>query len=210
MNDNETPKNVGIGMSHMCDTTTGSKSGPFGTAAKYSKIEKCALNQDVTNNMMIGHNTGRLLTDASGNTFIGTNCCSKITKATNCLAIGDDIDFEEGSENLVIIKTENFQIKGTIPEGFAHQLHAALIGSTLTWNNDHIMKFYNKEDWGIKDGTELLGGFDERVYVDNDNNEITGVLEGFYGYASDTPYLNRQYVENGKRADTDFNYKGKF
>jgi hypothetical protein len=61
------------------------------------------------------------------------------------------------------------------------------------------MKRYKYEEWGILDGTEY-GGFDERIYVDSNDQPITGILEGFYGYTADTTdEKNCQYIKNGKR-----------
>jgi hypothetical protein len=61
------------------------------------------------------------------------------------------------------------------------------------------VKTYKYEEWDIKPAPYHLG-FDERTYVDLEGNPITGILEGFYGYTSDTSDpKNSQYVENGKR-----------
>ena len=62
------------------------------------------------------------------------------------------------------------------------------------------MKTYKYNEWDIEDGS--VGGFDDRVYTDLEGNLITGILEGFYGYTTDTAdEKNCQYVENGKRKE---------
>lgn len=61
------------------------------------------------------------------------------------------------------------------------------------------MKTYKYEDWDIQEGTELYS-WNERVYVDLEGNLITGMLEGYYGFTTDTgDKRNCQYVENGRR-----------
>lgn len=61
------------------------------------------------------------------------------------------------------------------------------------------MKRYKYDEWGI-DIEGGFGGFDDRTYLDLNDKPITGILEGFYGYTSDTSdEKNCQYVENGKR-----------
>ena len=45
------------------------------------------------------------------------------------------------------------------------------------------MKRYKYDEWDVEDS---FGGFDDRTYLDLEGNLITGVLEGFYGYTSDT------------------------
>lgn len=61
------------------------------------------------------------------------------------------------------------------------------------------MKVYKYEDWDIQEGTQFYD-WDERVYVDLEGNLITGILEGFYGFTTDTSdKRNCQYVEKGKR-----------
>lgn len=59
------------------------------------------------------------------------------------------------------------------------------------------MRRYKYDDW---DFNNELGNFDERIYIDNNGNKITGILEGFYGYTSNkSDDMNRQYVEKGVR-----------
>ena len=63
------------------------------------------------------------------------------------------------------------------------------------------MKRYKKEEWNFKwkDGL-AFGGFDDRIYIDSEGNPITGILEGFYGYTSETSDdVNCQYVYKGER-----------
>jgi hypothetical protein len=63
---------------------------------------------------------------------------------------------------------------------------------------DKNIKIYSYDEWDFTG----YGGFDDRVYIDLDGNLITGILEGFYGYTSDTKdEKNCQYVENGKRKE---------
>jgi len=55
---------------------------------------------------------------------------------------------------------------------------------------------YKYGDWNFKGD----GSFDDRIYIDNNGNKITGILEGFYGYTSNTnDDINCQYVKNGRR-----------
>ena len=59
------------------------------------------------------------------------------------------------------------------------------------------MKRYKYGEWDLK---EHHFDFDNRIYVDLNGKMITGVLEGFYGFTSDTTDdKNCQYVKNGKR-----------
>jgi len=63
------------------------------------------------------------------------------------------------------------------------------------------MKRYKYGNWDFWDDDDSHpGGFDERFYIDLRGNSITGILEGFYGYTSDTSdKKNCQYVKDGKR-----------
>jgi len=64
------------------------------------------------------------------------------------------------------------------------------------------VKRYKYEEWGLRDDEGLYGGFDDRTYVDQNDNPITGILEGFYFFSGTTgteDEKNCQYVENGKR-----------
>jgi len=63
------------------------------------------------------------------------------------------------------------------------------------------MKTYKYGDWDFEWVDTAIGrGFDDRLYIDDDGNPITGILEGFYGYGGLTSDdKNCQYVENGKR-----------
>jgi len=64
----------------------------------------------------------------------------------------------------------------------------------------NIMKRYKHDEWQIDIESGYVGGFDDRIYLDLERNLITGILEGFYGYTSNTSdEKNCQYVENGKR-----------
>ena len=62
------------------------------------------------------------------------------------------------------------------------------------------IKRYKYDEWDILEDTEY-GGWDDRVYVDLDDNLITGILEGFYGYGTlaKSREKNCQYVKKGKR-----------
>jgi len=68
-------------------------------------------------------------------------------------------------------------------------------------DKEYIFKKYKHDEWDFEfDSEKNSGGFDDRVYTDLDGNPITGILEGFYGYTTDTSdEKNCQYVENGKR-----------
>ena len=65
------------------------------------------------------------------------------------------------------------------------------------------MKTYKYGDWDFEWVDTAIGrGFDDRLYIDDDGNPITGILEGFYCYEGTTSTRdpkNCQYVENGKR-----------
>ena len=59
------------------------------------------------------------------------------------------------------------------------------------------MKKYKYKEWDINMHTGM--SFNERTYIDLNENLITGILEGFYGYTNVTSdKRNCQYVENGK------------
>ncbi len=58
------------------------------------------------------------------------------------------------------------------------------------------VKFYKFDDWYIQDRMEF--DFDKRVYIDEDDKPITGILEDFYYFDHGDP-RNHVYVENGKR-----------
>ena len=63
------------------------------------------------------------------------------------------------------------------------------------------MKRYKYNEWEI-DCEDIHYNFDGRTYLDLDGNPITGILEGFYGFTSNTEdERNCQYVENGKRKE---------
>lgn len=56
-------------------------------------------------------------------------------------------------------------------------------------------KLYKYDDWFIQ---EPVGHeFDSRIYIDKNNEPITGILEDFYCYEKNDP-RNNVYVENGK------------
>jgi len=63
------------------------------------------------------------------------------------------------------------------------------------------MKRYKYNEWDFEWIDKYHpGGFDTRFYIDDNGYPITGILEGFYGFTSDTTdERNCQYVENGKR-----------
>ena len=63
------------------------------------------------------------------------------------------------------------------------------------------MKIYAYTEWDFEwIDEDHPGGFDERLYVDLEGNLITGILEGFYGYTSNTKDpKNCQEVKNGRR-----------
>jgi len=57
---------------------------------------------------------------------------------------------------------------------------------------------YKHNEWDFSDGDEIRQ-WAERTYIDMDGNPITGILEGFYGYTTNTKdERNCQYVEKGK------------
>ncbi len=58
------------------------------------------------------------------------------------------------------------------------------------------MKRYKPDEWDCTDHFDW--DFDNRTYVDNDGNLITGILEDFFYFKKDDP-RNHVYVENGKR-----------
>ncbi len=58
------------------------------------------------------------------------------------------------------------------------------------------IKFYKFEDWFIQDPYER--DWEKRVYVDENNKSITGVLENYFYFTKDDP-KNHVYVEDGKR-----------
>jgi len=45
----------------------------------------------------------------------------------------------------------------------------------------------------------MVGDPDERVYVDKDNNPITGILENYHYFKEGDP-RNNVFVEKGKRS----------
>jgi hypothetical protein len=59
-------------------------------------------------------------------------------------------------------------------------------------------KFYKSEEWTILEDT-MVGDPDERVYVDKDNNPITGILENYHYFKEGDP-RNNVFVEKGKRS----------
>jgi len=58
------------------------------------------------------------------------------------------------------------------------------------------MKKYKIDEWDCTDHFDW--DFENRTYVDNDGNPITGILEDFYYLGKGNP-RNNVYVENGKR-----------
>jgi hypothetical protein len=58
-------------------------------------------------------------------------------------------------------------------------------------------KFYKKDEWAIRKDT-LIGDPDDWLYVDLDDNPVTGILENFY-YFKEGDERNNVYLENGKR-----------
>lgn len=64
------------------------------------------------------------------------------------------------------------------------------------------MKTYKYGDWDFEWIDTALGrGFDARLYIDDDGNPITGILEGFYcfeGTSGTWDPKNCREVKNGR------------
>lgn len=58
------------------------------------------------------------------------------------------------------------------------------------------MRIYKADEWSILD--PLNWDFEERTYIDNEGNPITGILEDFFYFKKDD-HRNHVYVEGGKR-----------
>lgn len=56
-----------------------------------------------------------------------------------------------------------------------------------------MKKLYKYDEWSVIVDDETQ----ERLYVDNDGNKITGILENFF-YFKEGDERNNQYVKNGK------------
>lgn len=63
----------------------------------------------------------------------------------------------------------------------------------------HKKKHYKYDEWNVTDDIHIGMSFADRIYVDMSGELITGILEGFYGYTTNTSdEKNCQYVKNGK------------